>query len=65
MWIFPAPEYREGVLARGIAMAESMQAWTPMPENIAAGRNRYFRTPIYVQEIAHRRATAKRNIPGV
>jgi NAD(P)-dependent dehydrogenase (short-subunit alcohol dehydrogenase family) len=65
MWIFPAPEYRVGVEARGRAMVESMVDFTPMPENIAAGRDRYFRTPIYVQEIAHRRATRKRNIPGI
>jgi len=65
MWIFPAPEYRAGVEARGQAMAESMVAFTPMPENIAAGRNNYFRTPIYVQEIAHRRATRQRSIPGI
>lgn len=65
MWIFPAPEYRVGVEARGQAMAESMVGFTPMPENIAAGRNNYFRTPIYVQEVAHRRATQRRNIPGI
>lgn len=65
MWIIPAPEYRVGVEARGQAMAESMVAFTPMPENIAAGRDRYYRTPIYAQEIAHRRATQKRKIPGI
>jgi NAD(P)-dependent dehydrogenase (short-subunit alcohol dehydrogenase family) len=65
MWIFPAPEYRVGVEARGQAMAESMVAFTPMPGNIAAARDNYFRTPIYVQEIAHRRATQKREIPGI
>jgi len=65
MWIFPAPEYRVGVEARGQAMAESMVAFTPMPASIEAGRNNYYRTPIYVQEIAHRRATRKRNIPGI
>jgi hypothetical protein len=64
MWIFPAPEYRVGVLARGYAMAESMVAYSPMPANIAAGVDRYYRTPIYVQEIAHRRATTRRNIKG-
>jgi NAD(P)-dependent dehydrogenase (short-subunit alcohol dehydrogenase family) len=63
MWIFPAPEYRQGVEARGQAMAESMVAFTPMPQNIAAGN--YTRTPIYLQEIAHRRATQKRDIPGI
>jgi NAD(P)-dependent dehydrogenase (short-subunit alcohol dehydrogenase family) len=65
MWICPAPEYRVGVEARGAAMAESMVDYTPMPERIAAGRNNYYRTPIYVQEIAHRRATKGRKIPGV
>jgi NAD(P)-dependent dehydrogenase (short-subunit alcohol dehydrogenase family) len=65
MWIYPAPEYVVGVRARGEAMAESMVAYQPMPEHIAAGRSRYYRTPIYVQEIAHRRATRKRTIPGV
>jgi NAD(P)-dependent dehydrogenase (short-subunit alcohol dehydrogenase family) len=65
MWIFPAPEYQPGVEARGLAMTESMVAFTPMPESIAAGRDRYYRTPIYVQEVAHRRATRKRNIPGI
>ena len=64
MWIFPAPEYLVGVQARGMAMAESMVPFTPMPEHIAAGRDRYYRTPIYVQEIPHRRATRRRNIPG-
>jgi hypothetical protein len=65
MWIFPAPEYLPGVEARCQAMAESMVAFTPMPESIAAGRDRYYRTPIYLQEIAHRRATKKRNISGI
>lgn len=65
MWIFPAPEYRIGVEARGQAMAESMVAYTPVPEHIAAARNSYMRTPIYVQEIAHRRATQRRDIPGI
>jgi NAD(P)-dependent dehydrogenase (short-subunit alcohol dehydrogenase family) len=63
MWIFPAPEYRPGVEARGQAMAESMVAFTAMPQNLAAGN--YTRTPIYLQEIAHRRATRKRDIPGI
>jgi NAD(P)-dependent dehydrogenase (short-subunit alcohol dehydrogenase family) len=65
MWIYPAPEYYPGVQARGMAMAESMVAYSYMPEHIAAGHDRYYRTPIYVQEIAHRRATQKRNIPGI
>jgi NAD(P)-dependent dehydrogenase (short-subunit alcohol dehydrogenase family) len=65
MWIYPAPEYVVGVQARGDAMAASMVAYSPMPEHIAAGRDRYYRTPIYVQEIAHRRATTNRRIPGI
>ncbi len=65
MWIFPAPEYQVGVEARCMAITESMVAFTPMPESIAAGRDRYYRTPIYVQEVAHRRATKKRNIAGI
>jgi NAD(P)-dependent dehydrogenase (short-subunit alcohol dehydrogenase family) len=65
MWIYPAPEYRVGLQARCDAMVASMVDYSPMPENIAAGHDRYYRTPIYVQEIAHRQATKKRNIPGV
>lgn len=65
MWIFPAPEYRPGVEARGQAMAESLVPYTPMPERIAMNRDRYYRTPIYVQEIRHRRATRSRKIPGL
>jgi NAD(P)-dependent dehydrogenase (short-subunit alcohol dehydrogenase family) len=65
MWIFPAPEYVVGVEARGEAMAESMVAFTTMPEHIAAGRDRYYRTPIYRQEIEHRRATRNRTIKGI
>jgi NAD(P)-dependent dehydrogenase (short-subunit alcohol dehydrogenase family) len=65
MWIYPAPEYQVGVQARGDAMAASMVAFTPMPEHIAAGRDRYYRTPIYVQEIEHRRRTQKRDIKGI
>jgi NAD(P)-dependent dehydrogenase (short-subunit alcohol dehydrogenase family) len=65
MWIYPAPEYVVGVAARGMAMAESMVPYSPIPEHIAAGHDRYYRTPIYVQEVLHRRATAKRTIPGI
>ncbi|MFM1885748.1 MAG: hypothetical protein RL026_905 [Pseudomonadota bacterium] len=64
MWIFPAPEYRVGLQARCDAMLESMVDYSPMPAHIAAGRDRYYRTPIYVQEVAHRRATRKRNLQG-
>jgi NAD(P)-dependent dehydrogenase (short-subunit alcohol dehydrogenase family) len=66
LFIFPAPEYYQGVLARGMAMAESMVDFYPMPENIKAGvdAGRYYFTDIFVQEIAHRRATRKRSIKG-
>ncbi|MDR2214221.1 MAG: SDR family NAD(P)-dependent oxidoreductase [Nevskiaceae bacterium] len=66
LFIFPAPEYKQGVLARGMAMSESMVDYYPMPENIKAGvdAGRYYFTDIFVQEIKHRRATKKRNIKG-
>jgi NAD(P)-dependent dehydrogenase (short-subunit alcohol dehydrogenase family) len=64
MWIFPAPEYQPGVEARCLAMAESMVPFTPIPASVTANKNLY-RTPIYVQEVAHRRATRKRTITGV
>jgi NAD(P)-dependent dehydrogenase (short-subunit alcohol dehydrogenase family) len=66
LFIFPAPEYRQGVEARAYAMLESMVDFYPMPESIKAGvaANRYMFTDIYVQEIAHRRATRRRNIKG-
>jgi hypothetical protein len=35
----------------------------PMPESLQ-GRD-YTRTPVFVQEIAHRRATRNRNITGI
>ncbi|RYG67329.1 SDR family NAD(P)-dependent oxidoreductase [bacterium] len=46
MWIYPAPEYVVGVRARGEAMAESMVPFSPMPQHIVDGRDRYYRTPI-------------------
>ena len=66
LFIFPAPEYRQGVLARGMAMVESMVDYYPMPDNIKAqeAAGRYYFTDIFVQEIAHRRATRKRSIKG-
>jgi hypothetical protein len=39
-----------------------MIPFKPLPEEMLRGN--YFRTPIYVQEIAHRKATQKRDIPG-
>lgn len=67
LFIYPAPEYRQGVQARAQVLVESMVAYTPYPENIRQGMeaNRYFFTPMYVQEVQHRRATKKRTIQGV
>jgi len=63
LFIVLQPEWRPGVEARANALLESMVPVTPMPEALN-GRD-YSRTPIYVQEIAHRRATRKRNIAGI
>jgi NAD(P)-dependent dehydrogenase (short-subunit alcohol dehydrogenase family) len=67
LFIFPAPEYRQGVEARAYAMLDSMVAFAPVPANIQAGidANRYLFTPLYAQEVKHRRATRRRNIPGI
>ena len=67
LFIFPAPEYRQGMEARAAAYIESMVPFSPYPANIQAGidANRYLFTPMYAQEAAHRRATRKRNIPGI
>jgi NAD(P)-dependent dehydrogenase (short-subunit alcohol dehydrogenase family) len=67
LFIYPAPEYRQGVQARAQAMVESMVAYTPYPENIQAGidANRYMFTPMYAQEVHHRRATRRRTIVGI
>jgi NAD(P)-dependent dehydrogenase (short-subunit alcohol dehydrogenase family) len=63
LYVVLQPEWRPGVEARANALLESMVPVQPMPESLA-GRD-YTRTPIYVQEIAHRRATRQRNIPGI
>jgi len=67
LFIFPAPEYRQGMEARAYAYIESMVAFTPTPANVQAGidANRYLFTPMYAQEVAHRRATRKRTIAGI
>jgi NAD(P)-dependent dehydrogenase (short-subunit alcohol dehydrogenase family) len=66
MFIFPAPEYRQGVLARASSMIDSVP-FVPFPANVEAGiaSNSYLFTPMYTQEVHHRRATRKRTIPGV
>ena len=63
LFVVLQPEWRPGVEARANALLESMVPLQPMPESLG-GRD-YTRTPIYVQEIAHRRATRQRNITGI
>lgn len=63
LFIVLQPEYHMGMEARMQAFLESMTPLQPMPENIAQGN--YYRTPIYVQEIAHRKATRKRTVKGI
>jgi NAD(P)-dependent dehydrogenase (short-subunit alcohol dehydrogenase family) len=62
LFIVLQPEYRQGVEARCNALLESMTPFTAMPESMKGGN--YLRTPIFAQEIAHRKATQKRTIPG-
>ncbi|HXC39253.1 MAG TPA: SDR family NAD(P)-dependent oxidoreductase [Burkholderiales bacterium] len=67
LFIFPAPEYRQGVEARAYAMLDSMVSFVPTPDSVQAGidANRYLFTPLYAQEVKHRRATRKRSIAGI
>jgi NAD(P)-dependent dehydrogenase (short-subunit alcohol dehydrogenase family) len=67
LWIFPAPEYKQGIEARAYSMIDSMVPFTPIPANVQAGIDRYsyLFTPMYTQEVAHRRATRKRDIKGI
>ena len=62
LFIVLQPEYRQGVEARCNALLESMVPFTPMPDSMKNGN--YYRTPVFVQEIAHRKATRKREIKG-
>jgi NAD(P)-dependent dehydrogenase (short-subunit alcohol dehydrogenase family) len=62
LFIVLQPEYRQGVEARCNALLESMVPFTPIPESMRNGN--YLRTPIFAQEIAHRRATPNRSIKG-
>jgi NAD(P)-dependent dehydrogenase (short-subunit alcohol dehydrogenase family) len=66
LFIVLQPEWRPGVEARANALIESMVPHLPMPESMTTGAaDRYLRTPIYAQEIAHRKATRKRTIQGI
>jgi NAD(P)-dependent dehydrogenase (short-subunit alcohol dehydrogenase family) len=66
LFIVLQPEYRQGVEARCNALLESMVGFTPTPPSVQEGINaeRYLRTPVFAQEIAHRKATRKRTIPN-
>jgi len=62
LFIVAQPEYRAGVEARCNALLESMTPFKPLPPELSQGN--VYRTPIFRQEIAHRKATQKRDIPG-
>jgi NAD(P)-dependent dehydrogenase (short-subunit alcohol dehydrogenase family) len=62
LYIVLQPEYRAGVEARCNALLESMVAYKPLPPELYRGN--VYRTPIFQQEIAHRKATQKRDIAG-
>src|SRR5580698_1347731 len=54
LFIVAEPEYRLGVEARCNALLESMVQFKPLPAELLGGN--VYRTPIYRQEIAHRKA---------
>ncbi len=62
LYIVAEPEYRAGVEARCNALLESMVPFKPLPAELLHGN--VYRTPIYQQEIAHRKATQVRDIAG-
>jgi NAD(P)-dependent dehydrogenase (short-subunit alcohol dehydrogenase family) len=62
LYIVAQPEYRAGVEARCNALLESMTPFKPLPPELMRGN--VYRTPIFQQEIAHRKATQKRDIAG-
>jgi NAD(P)-dependent dehydrogenase (short-subunit alcohol dehydrogenase family) len=62
LFIVAEPEYRVGVEARCNALLESMMPFKPLPPELSRGN--VYRTPIYVQEVAHRKATQARDITG-
>ena len=62
LYIVTEPEYRPGVEARCNALLESMNPFKPLPASLNnAG---VYRSPIYVQEIGHRKATQNRDLAG-
>jgi NAD(P)-dependent dehydrogenase (short-subunit alcohol dehydrogenase family) len=66
LFVVLQPEWKPGAEARANALLESMVPLQPAPESIAsAPADRYLRTPIYAQEVAHRRATRNRRVSGI
>ena len=62
LYIVAEPEYRAGVEARCNALLESMMPFKPLPAELPSGN--VYRSPIYLQEIAHRKATQNGISPG-
>jgi hypothetical protein len=62
LFIVAEPEYRAGVEARCNALLDSMVPFKPLPAQLSHGN--VYRTPIYLQEVAHRKATQTRDIAG-
>jgi NAD(P)-dependent dehydrogenase (short-subunit alcohol dehydrogenase family) len=62
LYIVAQPEYRAGVEARCNALLDSMVPFKPLPPELMRGN--VYRTPIFQQEIAHRKATQSRDIAG-
>jgi NAD(P)-dependent dehydrogenase (short-subunit alcohol dehydrogenase family) len=60
LFIVAEPEYRAGVEARCNALLESMVPFKPLPAELTRGN--VYRSPIYLQEVAHRKATQTRDI---
>jgi NAD(P)-dependent dehydrogenase (short-subunit alcohol dehydrogenase family) len=63
LYIVAEPEYRAGVEARCNALLESMTPFKPLPAELYGPG--IYRTQIYLQEIAHRKATQTRDITGI
>jgi NAD(P)-dependent dehydrogenase (short-subunit alcohol dehydrogenase family) len=68
LYIVAEPEYRAGVEARCNALLESMNPFKPLPASLtppaSQDRTGVYRSPMYVQEIGHRRATQNRDLAG-
>jgi len=63
LFVVAEPEYRLGVEARCNALLDSMVQVQALPAGMV--NERVYRTPIYVQEIEHRKRTARREISGI